>query len=64
METKFIFALLAALFLLLGCAAQQPSPPASQPPAQQTVSGQQPQAEDPGVVLVPEIDDVTVDEGE
>ena len=61
METKFIFALLAALFLLLGCAGAQAQ--TAQPSGQQAVA-QQPQVEDPGVELVPEIDNVTVDEGE
>lgn len=64
METKIIIALFVAMFLFLGCAGnQQASQPLQQPP----VSAQQPAAQgsldDPGVQLVPEIDNVTVDEG-
>jgi hypothetical protein len=65
METKILFALLAAMLLVLGCVGNQPAQPSPQPGAQQpAVQPAQGDMIDPGVQLVPEIDNVTVDEGD
>lgn len=64
-DHKLVFALLAFSLLLFGCASQ-PQQPAGPSAGGETMQPSQPPADedDPGVELVPEIDDVPMDEGD
>ena len=62
METKFLilFALLVATLFLFGCIGAGGQQAGAQQPSGSTLQGS---TGDPGVELAPEIDNVTVDEG-